>query len=75
VRELKSSPRKWRYFNKYKCNQKPSFWGLSWWCCNRPPPSQLFGVHSSRTGIAVIRRGWHPAKRVWKLVPSLPHSF
>ena len=25
VRELKSSPRKWRYFNKYKCNQKPSF--------------------------------------------------
>ena len=25
VRELKSSPRKWRYFNKHKCNQKPSF--------------------------------------------------
>jgi hypothetical protein len=25
VRELKSSPRKWKYFNKYKCNQKPSF--------------------------------------------------
>ena len=25
VRELKGSPRKWRYFNKYKCNQKPSF--------------------------------------------------
>jgi hypothetical protein len=21
----KSSPRKWKYFNKYKCNQKPSF--------------------------------------------------
>jgi hypothetical protein len=25
VRELKSSPRKWNHFNKYKCNQKPSF--------------------------------------------------
>jgi hypothetical protein len=25
VRTLKSSPRKWKYFNKYKCNQKPSF--------------------------------------------------
>ena len=25
VRKLKSSPRKFRYFNKYKCNQKPSF--------------------------------------------------
>jgi hypothetical protein len=25
VRKLKSSPRKWKYFNKYKCNQKPSF--------------------------------------------------
>ena len=25
VRVLKSSPRKWKYFNKYKCNQKPSF--------------------------------------------------
>ena len=25
VRRLKSSPRKWKYFNKYKCNQKPSF--------------------------------------------------
>jgi hypothetical protein len=25
VRNLKSSPRKWKYFNKYKCNQKPSF--------------------------------------------------
>ena len=25
VRKLKGSPRKWKYFNKYKCNQKPSF--------------------------------------------------
>jgi len=25
VRKLKSSPRKWKYFSKYKCNQKPSF--------------------------------------------------
>jgi hypothetical protein len=25
VRKLKSSNRKWNYFNKYKCNQKPSF--------------------------------------------------
>jgi len=25
VRQLKSVPRKWQYFNKYKCNQKPSF--------------------------------------------------
>jgi len=25
VRKVKSSPRKWKYFNKYKCNQKPSF--------------------------------------------------
>ena len=25
VRELKSSPRKRKYYNKYKCNQKPSF--------------------------------------------------
>jgi len=25
VRNLKSSSRKWKYFNKYKCNQKPSF--------------------------------------------------
>jgi len=25
VRQLKSAPRKWKYFNKYKCNQKPSF--------------------------------------------------
>jgi hypothetical protein len=25
VRKLKSSPRKWKYFNKYKCNQKPAF--------------------------------------------------
>jgi hypothetical protein len=25
VRKLKSSPRKWKYSNKYKCNQKPSF--------------------------------------------------
>ena len=25
IRKLKSSPRKWKYFNKYKCNQKPSF--------------------------------------------------
>jgi hypothetical protein len=25
IRTLKSAPRKWRYFNKYKCNQKPSF--------------------------------------------------
>jgi hypothetical protein len=25
VRKLKSSPRKWKYFNKYKCNLKPSF--------------------------------------------------
>jgi hypothetical protein len=25
VRKLKSSPRRWKYFNKYKCNQKPSF--------------------------------------------------
>ena len=25
VRKLKSSPRKWKYFNKYKSNQKPSF--------------------------------------------------
>jgi len=25
VRQLKGSPRKWKYFNKYKCNQKPSF--------------------------------------------------
>jgi len=25
IRELKSSPRKWKRMNKYKCNQKPSF--------------------------------------------------
>jgi len=25
IRTLKNTPRKWRYFNKYKCNQKPSF--------------------------------------------------
>jgi IS4 transposase len=25
VRKLKSVPRKWQYFNKYKCNLKPSF--------------------------------------------------
>jgi IS4 transposase len=25
VRKLKSANRKWNYFNKYKCNQKPSF--------------------------------------------------
>ena len=25
VRKLKSAPRKWQYFNKYKCNLKPSF--------------------------------------------------
>jgi hypothetical protein len=25
VRTLKSTKRKWNYFNKYKCNQKPSF--------------------------------------------------
>ena len=25
VRKLKSSPRKWNYYNKYKCNMKPSF--------------------------------------------------
>jgi hypothetical protein len=25
VRKLKSAPRRWHYFNKYKCNQKPSF--------------------------------------------------
>jgi hypothetical protein len=25
VRTLKSAPRKWKYFNKYKCNLKPSF--------------------------------------------------
>jgi len=25
VRKLKSTPRKWKYFNKYKCNLKPSF--------------------------------------------------
>ena len=25
IRKLKSSPRKWKYFNKYKCNQKPTF--------------------------------------------------
>ena len=25
VRKLKSAPRKWNYFNKYKCNLKPSF--------------------------------------------------
>ena len=25
ARKLKGSPRKWRHFNKYKCNQKPSF--------------------------------------------------
>jgi hypothetical protein len=25
IRKLKSAPRKWRYFNKYKCNLKPSF--------------------------------------------------
>jgi transposase len=25
VRKLRSSPRKWKYFNKYKCNLKPSF--------------------------------------------------
>jgi hypothetical protein len=25
VRQLKGAPRKWNYFNKYKCNQKPSF--------------------------------------------------
>jgi hypothetical protein len=26
VRQLKGRGRKWNYFNKYKCNQKPSFW-------------------------------------------------
>ncbi|GBU29177.1 hypothetical protein R84B8_02741 [Treponema sp. R8-4-B8] len=25
IRTLKSAPRKWKYYNKYKCNQKPSF--------------------------------------------------
>jgi len=25
IRKLKSSPRRWKYFSKYKCNQKPSF--------------------------------------------------
>ena len=25
VRKLKSAPRKWKYFNKYKCNLKPAF--------------------------------------------------
>ena len=25
VRKLKSTPRRWKYFNKYKCNLKPSF--------------------------------------------------
>jgi hypothetical protein len=25
IRTLKSAPRKWKYFNKYKCNLKPSF--------------------------------------------------
>jgi hypothetical protein len=25
VRKLKGAPRKWKYFNKYKCNIKPSF--------------------------------------------------
>jgi hypothetical protein len=25
VRKLKGAPRKWKYFNKYKCNLKPSF--------------------------------------------------
>jgi hypothetical protein len=25
VRVLPGSPRRWQYFNKYKCNQKPSF--------------------------------------------------
>jgi hypothetical protein len=25
VRKLKSTPRRWKYFNKFKCNQKPSF--------------------------------------------------
>jgi len=25
VRKLKSSPRKWKHYNKYKCNLKPSF--------------------------------------------------
>jgi len=25
IRTLKSAPRKWKYCNKYKCNQKPSF--------------------------------------------------
>jgi hypothetical protein len=25
VRQLKGRGRKWNYFNKYKCNQKPSF--------------------------------------------------
>ena len=25
VRTLKGAPRKWKYFNKYKCNLKPSF--------------------------------------------------
>jgi hypothetical protein len=25
IRKLKSAPRKWKYFNKYKCNLKPSF--------------------------------------------------
>ena len=25
VRKLKSAPRRWKYFNKYKCNLKPSF--------------------------------------------------
>jgi hypothetical protein len=25
VRELKGTRRKWNYFNKYKCNQKPGF--------------------------------------------------
>jgi hypothetical protein len=25
VRKLKGTHRKWNYFNKYKCNQKPGF--------------------------------------------------
>jgi hypothetical protein len=25
IRNLKSAPRRWKYYNKYKCNQKPSF--------------------------------------------------
>jgi hypothetical protein len=25
VRKSPSAPRRWQYFNKYKCNQKPSF--------------------------------------------------